>query len=287
MDRLDSEVGGNPPRPDSATGAETQDHYWAEFEGATPQPEASNLKEGPDHFWAEFEGADQQLDSGNKEASLDHNGEDLEEESPRPAPVRNDALSKSLAEEKRSASRRFTWVWMMLAPYLLVLPFAPIIELFPDKESTESRCYGNGQTSYHLLGECWDRLDGDYIGEVGNYSLDGTNYTVHAWEVPTEDRDQQWISDAVYVRLDVWAGFGWAEYYTYFECQGLYNCHTNVDHDNKTWTAVEARKWLDRDDSPQSTTMFVNIEEGGPVLIAIDSSIPLNSAPTVDIELIH
>ena len=36
-----------------------------------------------------------------------------------------------------------------------------------------------------------------------------------------------------------------------------------------------------------STTMFVNIEEGGPVLIAIDSSIPLNSAPTVDIELIH
>ena len=219
MDRLDSEVGGDPPRPDSATGAETQDHYWAEFEGATPQPEASNLKEGPDHFWAEFEGADQQLDSGKNEASLDHNGEELEEESPRPAPVRNDALSKSLAEEKRSASRRFTWVWMMLAPYLLVLPFAPIIELFPEKESTESRCYGNGQTSYHLLGECWDRLDGDYIGEVGNYSLDGTNYTVHAWEVPTEDRDQQWISDAVYVRLDVWAGFGWAEYYTYFECQ--------------------------------------------------------------------
>ena len=287
MDRLDSEVGGDPPWPDSANVAETQDHYWAEFEGATPQPEESNVREGPDHFWAEFEGADQQLDSGRNEALLDHDGEELGEDSPRPPPVRNDALSKPLAEEKRSASRRFTWVWMMLAPYLLVLPFTPIIEIFPDNESTESRCYGNGQTSIELLGECWERLDGTYIGEVENYSIDGTNFTVHAWEVPTEHRDQEWIDDAVYARLDIWAGYGWQEYYTYFECQGLYNCLFDVHYDNKTWVAAEARKWFDGDDSPNATTMFVNIEEGGPVLIAIDSSIPLRAPPSVQIELIH
>ena len=85
---------------------------------------------------------------------------------------------------------------MMLAPYLLV-PVRSIIELFPDKESTESRCYGNGQTSYHLLGECWDSMETTSVRlEITAW----TGRTVHAWEVPTEDRDQQWISDAVYVR---------------------------------------------------------------------------------------
>ena len=261
------------------------DRTWANSEEEVPRPGSANSEQAAKHFWAKYGGELPQTDSPSIDDTTDHSWAESEEEPPRPAPVRNDALSKSLAEEKRSASRRFTWVWMMLAPYLLVLLFAPIIELFPD--SAESRCLGNGQTSVELLGECWERLDGTYIGEVENYSIDGTNYTVHAWEVPTEDRDQQWIDDAVYARLDVWAGFGWAEYYTYFECSGLYGCHTNVDHDNKTWTAVEARKWLDRDDSPQSTTMFVNIEEGGPVLIAIDSSIPLNGAPRIDIELIH
>ena len=264
MDRTWADSKEEIPHPYSAKSEKAAERFWARYEGKPPQPDSVNNEETPDHDWAEFE-----------------------EEPPRPAPVRNDALSKPLAEEKRSVPRLFTWIWMMAAPYLLALMLLPFFAVLSDHESDESRCYGNGQTSYHLLDECWDRLYGDYIGEVGNHSLDGTNYTVHAWEVPTENRDQQWIGDAVYARLDVWAGFGWAAYYTNFECQGLYNCQTDVNHDNKTWTAVEAWKQLDRDDSPQSTIMYVNIEEGGPVLIAIDSSIPHNSAPRIDIELIH
>lgn len=264
MDRTWADSKEEVPRPDSANNETAADQFWAKYEGEPPQPDSVNNEETPDHYWAEFE-----------------------EEPPRPAPVRNDALTGPHVEEKRSASRRFTWVWMMVAPYLLVLLFAPIIELIPDKESTESRCLGNGQTSYELLGECWERLDGTYIGEVENYSIDGTNFTVHAWEVPTEHRDQEWIDDAVYARLDIWAGYGWQEYYTYFECQGLYNCLFDMHYDNKTWVAAEARKWFDGDDSPNATTMFVNIEEGGPVLIAIDSSIPLRAPPSVQIELVH
>ena len=264
MDRTWADSKEEVPRPDAANNETAADQFWAKYGGEPPQPDSVNNEETPDHYWAEYE-----------------------EEPLRPAPVTNDALTDTPAEEKRSASRRFMFVWVMVAPYILVLLFTPIIELIPDKESTESRCLGNGQTSIELLGECWERLDGTYIGEVENYSIDGTNFTVHAWEVPTEHRDQEWIDDAVYARLDIWAGYGWQEYYTYFECQGLYNCLFDVHYDNKTWVAAEARKWFDGDDSPNATTMFVNIEEGGPVLIAIDSSIPLRAPPSVEIELIH
>ncbi|GEM_PF-3193451 len=287
MDGLGQGIGGDLPRPDSATGAETQEQDWAEFEEAPPQPEESSPVEASDHFWAEFKGATQQPDSISNRAPWDHDDEELEEEPPRPAPVRNEALKDSLTEEKRRSPRKFMWVLFMFGPYLLVLVLTPIIEMFPDQESTESRCYGNGQTSYHLLGECWDRLYGEYIGEVQNYSVGEVNFTVHAWEIPTQDRDQQWISDAVYARVDVFAGSGRGQYYTYFECQGLYNCPFDTYYDNKTWTAVEARKWLEGDESTNTTMMFVNIEEGGPVLIAIDSSIVFMSDPRIDIELIH
>ena len=263
------------------------DRTWADSKEEVPRPDAANNETAADQFWAKYGGEPPQPDSVNNEETPDHDWAEFEEEPPRPAPVRNDALTGPHVEEKRSASRRFMFVWVMVAPYLLVLLFTPIIELIPDKESTESRCLGNGQTSIELLGECWERLDGTYIGEVENYSIDGTNFTVHAWEVPTEHRDQEWIDDAVYARLDIWAGYGWQEYYTYFECQGLYNCLFDVHYDNKTWVAAEARKWFDGDDSPNATTMFVNIEEGGPVLIAIDSSIPLRAPPSVEIELIH
>ena len=263
------------------------DHTWADSKEEVPRPDAANNETAAEQFWAKYGGEPPQPDSVNNEETPDHYWAEYEEEPPRPAPVRNDALTGPHVEEKRPSPWLPTWVWLTVVPYLLVLLFTPIIELIPDKESTESRCLGNGQTSYELLGECWERLDGTYIGEVENYSIDGTNFTVHAWEVPTEHRDQEWIDDAVYARLDIWAGYGWQEYYTYFECQGLYNCLIDVHYDNKTWVAAEARKWFDGDDSPNATTMFVNIEEGGPVLIAIDSSIPLRAPPSVQIELIH
>lgn len=189
-----------------------------------------------------------------------------------------------------SSSRRagaFFVLYMFAIP-LLALTFDAVLLSFDDEESP---CFGTGEVWYHNRNACHDRIYGQFSGEVGNQTVEGKEYLVYEWEIDgSSQRDDEWIRSAVYARVD----FRTADspvrghYYTWFECPGLFQCVTDVDFDNKSWMGVSAQQIDYRNGAySNSTTMFVNIEEGRPLSIAIERDVELSNRPDLVIELIH
>lgn len=200
----------------------------------------------------------------------------------------------SHAYPSKSNSSGISSISIFILPFLISIPllFASI-----GHDSNEPDCLGTGEVTYHSADYCQERFFGDFRGMVGNQTIDGADYTIYEWEIGTINSwrfvddfwsEEEWVSSAIYARLDFTTSpFRSGGYYTYFECDGIFNCATDKQFDNKDWITVNAKQ-MDHShgESTNTTTIFVNIEQGMPLLIAIDSDVELRE-PDLNLELVH
>ena len=147
-----------------------------------------------------------------------------------------------------------------------------------------------------------ERLDSDYLGRVDQHSINGTKYLIHQWEMVSnswkfEDdfwSEDEWISKATDARFS-FSNNGSRTLQTYsfsFSCEGIFNCEKNEQFKNKEWIRLVALEttcttvYHGSDcTTTNSTTMFVHLEKGSPVSIAVEEGVEITERSSVEIEL--
>ena len=179
---------------------------------------------------------------------------------------------------------------MQLICFIIVLPFAFILSI--DFSEDDDYCPGNGTGELSVEhSNCQLRLSGSLGGEVGNQSIDGKDYRIYQWYI-VEGWDYEYTSTAAYARLDFRTNSMSTNghYSTYFECKhsqkGILGCETDREIDGKDWISVNAQEIDWNKGGSNSTTIFVNIEKGEPILIAIEKDIEVSERSELQIELI-
>ena len=183
------------------------------------------------------------------------------------------------------------YVKMQLICFIIVLPFAFFLSDLLAMED-DGYCPGNGTGELSIEhNSCQLRLSGSFGGEVGNQSIDGKDYRIYQWYI-VGGWDHEYTSTAAYARLDFRTDSSSmnGHYYTYFECKhsqkGIFGCETDRDIDGKDWISVNAQEIDYNKGGSNSTTIFVNIENGEPILIAIEKDVEVSERSELDIELI-
>ena len=178
---------------------------------------------------------------------------------------------------------------MQLICFIIVLPFAFILSI--DFSEDDDHCPGNGTGELSVEhSNCQLRLSGSFGGEVGNQSIDGKDYRIYQWYIGV-GWEYDITNTAAYARLDFRTESSFVgSYFTYFECKhsqkGIFGCETDRQIDGKDWISVEARQVDGMGDTTNSTTIFVNIEKGEPILIAIEKDVEVSESSELQIELI-
>ena len=176
--------------------------------------------------------------------------------------------------------------------FILGLLVVPII-LYPISEWIQSADSGEDRR---------EKLYSDYLGRVGNHTIDDTNYLIYQWEMNSiswkfEDNfwsEDEWISEATDTRFSFSNnGSRTLQRYSFsFNCEGISNCEKNEQFKNKEWirlialeTTCDTVYYDSNCTTTNSTTMFVYLEKGSPISIAIEEGVEITEKSIVEIEL--
>lgn len=147
-----------------------------------------------------------------------------------------------------------------------------------------------------------ERLYSKYLGRVGNHTINETNYLIYQWEMDStswkfEDdfwSEDEWISKATDTRFS-FSNNGSEVLQTYsfsFNCEGIFNCEKNEQFKDKEWirlialeTTCETVYYDSNCTTTNSTTMFVHLEKGSPISMAIEEGVEITEKSSVEIEL--
>ena len=142
-----------------------------------------------------------------------------------------------------------------------------------------------------------------YLGRVGNHTINETNYLIYQWEMDSnswkfEDNfwsEDEWISEATDTRFSFSNnGSRTLQRYSFsFDCDGIFNCEKNEQFKDKEWiklialeTTCDTAYYVDSSCSTtNSTTMFVHLEKGIPISIAVEEGVEISEKSLVEIEL--
>ncbi|MBV18471.1 MAG: hypothetical protein CMA56_01235 [Euryarchaeota archaeon] len=147
-----------------------------------------------------------------------------------------------------------------------------------------------------------ERLYSEYLGRVDQHSINGTKYLIYQWEMVSrswqfEDdfwSEDEWISKATDARFSFSNnGSRTLQKYSFsFSCEGIFNCEKNEQFKNKEWiklisleTTCETVYYGSDCTTTNSTTMFVHLEKGSPVSIAVEEGVEITEKSSVEIEL--
>ena len=147
-----------------------------------------------------------------------------------------------------------------------------------------------------------ERLYSEYLGRVDQHSINGTKYLIYQWEMVSrswqfEDdfwSEDEWISKATDARFSFSNnGSRTLQKYSFsFSCEGIFNCEKNEQFKNKEWiklisleTTCETVYYGSDCTTTNSTTMFVHLEKGSPVSIAVEEGVEITEISSVEIEL--
>jgi len=147
-----------------------------------------------------------------------------------------------------------------------------------------------------------ERLYSEYLGRVDQHSINGTKYLIYQWEMVSrswqfEDdfwSEDEWISKATDARFSFSNnGSRTLQKYSFsFSCEGIFNCEKNEQFKNKEWiklisleTTCETVYYGSDCTTTNSTTMFVHLEKGSPVSIAVEEGVETTEKSSVEIEL--
>ncbi len=147
-----------------------------------------------------------------------------------------------------------------------------------------------------------ETLYSNYLGRVGNHTINETNYLIYQWEMISgswkfEDdfwSEDEWISKATDTRFS-FSNNGSKVLQTYsfsFNCEGIFNCEKNEQFKSKEWIRLIVlertcdRIYYDSNcTTTNSTTMFVHLEKGSPISMAIEEGVDVTEKSSVEIEL--
>ena len=147
-----------------------------------------------------------------------------------------------------------------------------------------------------------ETLYSNYLGRVGNHTINETNYFIYKWEMISgswkfEDdfwSEDEWISKATDTRFS-FSNNGSKVLQTYsfsFNCEGIFNCEKNEQFKNKEWirlivleTTCDRIYYDSNCTTTNSTTMFVHLEKGSPISMAIEEGVEISEKSSVEIEL--
>ena len=147
-----------------------------------------------------------------------------------------------------------------------------------------------------------ERLNSDYLGRVDQHSINGTKYLIYQWEMVSsswqfEDdfwSEDEWISRATDAHFSFSNnGSRTLQRYSFsFSCEGIFNCEKNEQFKNKEWiklialeTTCETVYYGSNCTTTNSTTMFVHLDKGSPVSIAVEEGVEITEKSSVEIEL--
>ena len=147
-----------------------------------------------------------------------------------------------------------------------------------------------------------ETLYSNYLGRVGNHTINETNYFIYKWEMISgswkfEDdfwSEDEWISKATDTRFSFSNnGSRTLQKYSFsFDCEGIFNCEKNEQFKNKEWirlivleTTCDTVYYGSNCTTTNSTTMFVHLEKGSPISMAIEEGVEISEKSSVEIEL--
>ena len=180
----------------------------------------------------------------------------------------------------------------MTLMFILGLFVVPVI-LYPISEWIQSADSGENRR---------ETLYSDYLGRVGNHTIDETNYLIYQWEMNSGSwkfennfwSEDEWISEATDTRFSFSNnGSRTLQRYSFsFNCEGIFNCEKNEQFKNKEWirlialeTTCETVDYDSNCTTTNSTTMFVHLEKGIPISMAVEEGVEISEKSTVEIEL--
>ena len=147
-----------------------------------------------------------------------------------------------------------------------------------------------------------ERLNSDYLGRTDQHSINETKYLIYQWEMASiswqfEDdfwSEDEWISKATDAHFSFSNnGSRTLQGYSFsFSCEGIFNCEKNEQFKDKEWirliafeTTCDTVYYGSDCTTTNSTTMFVHLEKGSPVSIAVEEGVEITEKSTVEIEL--
>lgn len=147
-----------------------------------------------------------------------------------------------------------------------------------------------------------ERLNSDYLGRTDQHTINETKYLIYQWEMASiswqfEDdfwSEDEWISKATDAHFSFSNnGSRTLQGYSFsFSCEGIFNCEKNEQFKDKEWirliafeTTCDTVYYGSDCTTTNSTTMFVHLEKGSPVSIAVEEGVEITEKSTVEIEL--
>lgn len=147
-----------------------------------------------------------------------------------------------------------------------------------------------------------ERLNSDYLGRTDQHTINETKYLIYQWEMASiswqfEDdfwSEDEWISKATDAHFSFSNnGSRTLQGYSFsFSCEGIFNCEKNEQFKDKEWirliafeTTCDTVYYGSDCTTTNSTTMFVHLEKGSPVSIAVQEGVEITEKSTVEIEL--
>ena len=147
-----------------------------------------------------------------------------------------------------------------------------------------------------------ERLNSDYLGRTDQHTINETKYLIYQWEMASiswqfEDdfwSEDEWISKATDAHFSFSNnGSRTLQGYSFsFSCEGIFNCEKNEQFKDKEWirliafeTTCDTVYYGSDCTTTNSTTMFVHLEKGRPVSIAVEEGVEITEKSTVEIEL--
>ena len=147
-----------------------------------------------------------------------------------------------------------------------------------------------------------ERLNSDYLGRTDQHTINETKYLIYQWEMASiswqfEDdfwSEDEWISKATDAHFSFSNnGSRTLQRYSFsFSCEGIFNCEKNEQFKDKEWirliafeTTCDTVYYGSDCTTTNSTTMFVHLEKGSPVSIAVEEGVEITEKSTVEIEL--
>ncbi len=147
-----------------------------------------------------------------------------------------------------------------------------------------------------------ERLNSDYLGRTDQHTINETKYLIYQWEMASnswqfEDdfwSEDEWISKATDAHFSFSNnGSRTLQGYSFsFSCEGIFNCEKNEQFKDKEWirliafeTTCDTVYYGSDCTTTNSTTMFVHLDKGSPVSIAVEEGVEITEKSTVEIEL--